>query len=110
MNDRNKAIRWKTTRRADKDIEEIATYTESMWGHTQRRRYLALIEKCFDDVVKKPLAGKDFGYLRSGYRRESAGEHYVFYRLTSDNIIEIIRVIHQRRDVIRRLLEDEDGY
>ncbi len=107
MTAQDKARRWTISRRAAADLVDIGTYTEELWGREQRRRYLALIEKGFDALLERPLSGKDFSYVRSGYRRASVGEHFVFYRLPQGNGITIIRVLHQKRDVVRHLVEDE---
>lgn len=38
-----------------------------------------------------------------GYRKLSAGSHTLFYRVTGEGTIDVVRVLHQRMDVDRNL-------
>ncbi len=41
--------------------------------------------------------------IRPGYRKASAGSHTLFYRVTGEGTIDVVRVLHQRMDVDRNL-------
>jgi toxin ParE1/3/4 len=107
MKKRHTPCRWLLSRKAETELEEIGAYTESMWGREQRNRYLDLIEECFDKLAKDPWGGNDFSSIRSGYRRKNAGEHCVFYRIAGRDEIVIMRILHQKRDIVRHILEDD---
>ena len=41
--------------------------------------------------------------IRPGYLKLAAGSHTLFYRLTDDRQVDVVRVLHQRIDVDRHL-------
>ncbi|MFP4085769.1 MAG: type II toxin-antitoxin system RelE/ParE family toxin [Desulfobacteraceae bacterium] len=47
--------------------------------------------------------GKDRSRIRSGYPKNTAGSHVIFYRETSADVIEIVRVLHGSMDIETRL-------
>lgn len=90
---------------AEADLAEISRYTEERWGIAQKRRYLAAIKDCFFRLRRNPALGASRDDIRPGYRSISAARHVVFYREALDRI-EIIRVLHARMDLNRRLTEE----
>lgn len=93
------------TSRAKADLMEIGRYTLEQWGREQRNIYLAMLDGCFRQLAANPLKGKDCSEVRSGYRKLKAGGHVIFYRLTSTENIEIVRVLHEGMDLEARLSE-----
>ncbi|WP_406276591.1 type II toxin-antitoxin system RelE/ParE family toxin [Nocardia sp. NBC_00881] len=51
----------------------------------------------------RPRAGRACEEIRAGYFRVPAGSHTVYYRLTTDGVVEIMRILHQRMDPDRHL-------
>ena len=91
------------TKRAKADLKEIAHYTQCQWGRDQRDKYLAMLDSCFHQLAATPFIGKDCSHIRSGYRKNTAGSHVIFYRQTSADVIEIVRVLHGSMDIETRL-------
>lgn len=91
--------RFTLTKKAKADLKEIARYTQDQWGRDQRDKYLAMLDGCFHQLAANPLIGKDCSDIRSGYRRMKAGSHVIFYRQTSVDMIEIVRVLHGSMDI-----------
>ncbi len=91
------------TKKAKADLKEIAHYTQCQWGRDQRDKYLAMLDSCFHQLAANPFMGKDCSHIRSGYRKNTVGSHVIFYRQTSVDIIEIVRVLHGSMDIERRL-------
>ena len=85
---------------------EIARYTESVWGREQRNIYLKKIDDAFHSLAGMPDKGRDCDYIRQGYRQYCVGKHFIFYRATGVNDIEIVRVLHERMDIEKRLSEN----
>jgi toxin ParE1/3/4 len=86
------------------DLEGIWRYTVEHWSVEQADRYLGLILEAFDQLVRDPGIGKDFGHVREGYLGLKAGSHLIFYLLDEvQRTIEIIRVLHGRMDLEGRL-------
>jgi toxin ParE1/3/4 len=52
------------------------------------------------------LEGEDASHIRPGYRKQLSGRHVIYYRETEEGVIEVVRVLHQRMDVVRRLRGD----
>ncbi|MBF0131466.1 MAG: type II toxin-antitoxin system RelE/ParE family toxin [Magnetococcales bacterium] len=93
------------TNQAWNDLRKIGHYTERTWGREQRNRYLRMLDRCFQDLVVDPLKGRDCGFIRSGYRKYHAGKHFIFYRVLTQDQIEIVRVLHESTDVERHFNE-----
>ncbi|MBN2654936.1 MAG: type II toxin-antitoxin system RelE/ParE family toxin [Nitrospirae bacterium] len=85
------------------DLKEIGRYTQEHWGREQRNIYLTMIDECFCQLAANPDKGKDCSHIRSSYRKYITGSHVIYYRKTIDNTVEIIRVLHGRMDVEKRL-------
>jgi toxin ParE1/3/4 len=81
------------------DLVEIGRYTERKWSVNQRNVCLKQIDDCFAELSDNPNLGVTCDYIKKGYRKFPQGSHIIFYRLNSDNILEIIRVLHKSMDV-----------
>ncbi len=46
-------------------------------------------------------------YIRTGYKMSNVKSHLIFFRKVDDNIIEIIRILHQNIDIEDRLKNDD---
>lgn len=97
------------THAAKADLKDIGRYTKKQWGVVQRDRYLTMLDGCFQDLAAEPLKGRDCSDIQAGYRKYSAGSHVIFYRQVADDTIEIVRILHSRMDVERRLSESNAG-
>ena len=91
------------TNLAKADLKEIGRYTQERWGREQRNTYLTRLDGCFRQLAANPLAGNECDDIRDGYRKFAVGSHVVFYRRQGDDVIEIVRVLHGRRDVASQL-------
>jgi toxin ParE1/3/4 len=87
------------TKKAKADLKEIARYTQDQWGRDQRDKYLGMLDGCFHQLAANPFIGKDCSDIRSGYRKTSAGSHVIFYRQTSADVTEIVRILHGSMDI-----------
>ncbi|MEB3069155.1 type II toxin-antitoxin system RelE/ParE family toxin [[Mycobacterium] vasticus] len=83
---------------AQVDLEQIWNYTEQQWGVDQAEEYLRELEYAMARVAANPLIGRACDEIRPGYRKQSAGSHTLFYRLTAEGIVDVIRVLHRRMD------------
>lgn len=92
---------------AAEDIEQIWLYTVDNWSVEQADRYVNLIFDEMEYLADNPVAGKDLTHIRKDYRSSKVKSHLIFYRLVEKNDIEIIRVLHQRMDIVNQLEEME---
>lgn len=97
-------MKYKLSKEAARDLENIWIYTFETWSLEQADRYYNLLLDEIEYVAEKPLAGKDQSHIREGYLRIRVKSHYIFYKINSgENLIEIIRILHQRMDKEARL-------
>jgi len=93
---------YRLTPRARTDLEEVWDYTVATWSLAQAELYHHLIVAAFEALAAEPDKGLDVGDLRPGYLRWTVGMHFVFY-CKADYGVEIVRVLHQQRDIPRHL-------
>lgn len=97
---------YKISKEAQIDIENIWLYTFETWSIEQADRYFNLILDEIEFLAQNPNSGKDFNYIRKGYYRSKVKSHFIFYRINlKENVIEIIRILHQQMDIENRLNE-----
>jgi len=99
-------MKYKITNLASQDLENIWLYTFENWSIEQADRYLNLIIDEIEYLSQKPDSGLDFSSVRKGYYRTRIKSHFIFYRIDQKNdIVEIIRILHQRMDIENQLSE-----
>jgi len=45
------------------------------------------------------MKGQDYGAIRDGYRKYQIGKHVIFFHEIDADLIEIVRILHQRMDI-----------
>jgi len=99
-------MKFEITEEASLDIENIWEYTLKMWSLEQADRYYNLLMDEIEFLSINPRLGKDFSHVKEGYYCSQIKSHLIFYKINSkENIIEIIRILHQRMDIETRLTE-----
>lgn len=89
------------------DLEEIWHYTFNKWSREQADRYHNLIIDEINFIVKNYKLCRKMDYIRKGYRVSKAKSHLIFFKKTEDNMIEIIRILHQNMDIENRLKNED---
>jgi toxin ParE1/3/4 len=69
-------------------------------------RRLRAIDKACRRLMNWPRSGRARSEIARGLRSVSVAPHVVFYRVTS-SAVEIVRVLHARRDVDAIFTEDQ---
>jgi len=85
------------------DLENIWVYTLNKWSAAQADRYYNIIINEIEYISSNFGIGKSFEHIRIGYRASKVKSHLIFYKMYENNIIEIIRILHQRMDIDNRL-------
>ena len=95
------------TNKAVEDLANIWNYTFETWSERQADTYYnMLIESC-QKIVENPwLYGVKYDEITEGLRGYRANKHIIFYQILQDDEILIIRILHQRMDLKRRMTED----
>jgi toxin ParE1/3/4 len=91
---------------AQRDLADIWTYTARVWGALQAKHYILSIRDACEALALGRKRGQPIDDIRPGYRKFTVGSHVLFYRVGDAGTIDIIRILHQRMDVARRLLGD----
>jgi toxin ParE1/3/4 len=83
---------------AGDDLVSIWLYGADEWSAEQADRHLFEIESICDRLLDDPELGRPRDELAAGVRSVLVRPHVVFYRASKTNI-EILRVLHQQKDV-----------
>lgn len=95
---------YKISREAANDLEKIWFYTYENWSIEQADRYINLIFNDIKLLTNYPNTGKDYSFIRKGYKSLKVKSHLIFYKINQkNNYIEIIRILHQRMDIDNHL-------
>jgi len=87
-------------RKALSDLDEVWDYSEEVWGTAQANRYLDDLRRGIEGLAHARTASRSAEEVRPGLRKAVIKQHAVFFR-ESDDVIKVIRVLHQRRDAGR---------
>jgi len=87
------------------DLNSIWTYTYDEWSEKQADKYYASLEFACLQIGENPELGKEYEEIKSNLLGLRTGKHIIFYQVVNDQEIEIIRILHERMDLIKRLNE-----
>ncbi len=85
------------------DLNGIWVYTFHKWSKKQADRYYDLIIEEIEFIADNFMTGKSAEQTRKNYRMTKIKSHLIFYRKVEDDIVEIVRILHQRMDIKKRL-------
>lgn len=94
---------YRISKQAIADLNDIWMYTFHKWSKEQADRYYDLIIGEIEFVADNYLMGKSVEQIRKGYRVIKIKSHLIYYRKTANEMIEIVRILHQRMDVKKQL-------
>ena len=83
--------------RTEQDLLAIWNDTWRRWGAEQADHYVRSLNAAIDALGEFPERGPACDWIRQGYRRLVVRHHCVFYRIGPD-VVEIVRVLHERMD------------
>jgi len=89
--------------KAIEDIDKIWIYTQENWSLVQANHYYRLIYNEIEFISQNFDCGKDISEIRKGYRKYNVKSHMIIYRKGDDDIVEIIRILHQMMDIPNQL-------
>lgn len=94
--------KFRISKRAIEDLENIWHYTSNKWSVEQADRYYRLIIEEIQNISTNQVIWVSADHIRKGYFKAKVNSHLIFYRKTND-IVEVIRILHQRMDIENRL-------
>ncbi len=87
---------------AQADLDEIWDHSAAHWGDDQAEAYARQIQAAIEMIAKTSRRGRPCDDIRPGYFKLAVGSHVLFYRQIGE-IIDIVRILHQRMDFDRHL-------
>ena len=95
--------KYKISEQAIEDLNDIWIYTFHKWSKKQADRYYDLIIAEIEFIADNFMVGKSAEQTRKNYRYIKVKSHLIFYRKVENEIVEIVRILHQRMDIKKRL-------
>ncbi|WP_297089419.1 type II toxin-antitoxin system RelE/ParE family toxin [uncultured Draconibacterium sp.] len=97
--------KYKLTNKAVEDLNEIWDYTFDTWSEYQADKYYEMLISSCQDIANNPELGKNYVGITSELFGLKVNRHIIFYRKSSDNPIEITRILHEQMDLKSRITE-----
>jgi len=95
--------RYRISEKAISDLEKIWFYTLNKWSKEQADRYHRLIIEEIDFIITHYELCRKMDHVRDGYRISKVKSHLIFCKKVEDDVIEIVRVLHQNMDIENRI-------
>ncbi len=95
--------KYRISNEAIKDLNDIWIYTLNKWSREQADRYYKLIIEEIEFISENYLIGKSIEQTRTNYRVTKIKSHLIFYRKVNNDIVEVVRILHQGMDIKKRL-------
>lgn len=95
--------------KADEDLETIFGYSLEKFGIARAARYIKDIEIMFEQLARNPQKGNTFDIQLPNCLHIRVESHFIYYAECQDGI-EIFRVLHQRMEPSKHLIDilDQD--
>jgi len=97
--------KYKLTNKAVKDLSKIWDYTFEVWSEKQADEYYKMLISNCQGIADCPSLGKNYNGITQNLLGIKTNRHIIFYRIISENYIEITRILHERMDLKQRISE-----
>ncbi|WP_456314443.1 type II toxin-antitoxin system RelE/ParE family toxin [Pseudomonas shirazensis] len=87
------------TNKAVEDLAEIWNYTFEEWSENQADKYYRLLLDSCQEIADNSNLGKKYDIIKDQLLGYKSNEHILFYRIISDNEVEVVRILHGRMDL-----------
>ena len=92
----------KFSKQADKDIENIHTYTYINFGQKQAQIYSTNLFNKIQSIVADEIRGRKADFIKQGIKKLEVGSHIILYKEQSNSIL-IVRILHKSMDARRHI-------
>ena len=89
----------KFSTKAIEDLTSIYHYTAVTWSEEQAEYYYLMMIQACKSLVKDGTKGKIYSSILPDLFGYPCMKHIIFYRITIEKDIEIIRVLHEVMDI-----------
>jgi toxin ParE1/3/4 len=76
------------------DLEQIWDYTCHRWDVEQADEYLRELQRAIEHAAANLRIDRACDEIRPGYCKLAAGSHTLYYKVTPDGVIDVVRVLH----------------
>ena len=97
--------KYRISAKALEDLENIWLYSYRKWSREQADKYHRLIIEEIEFIVSHYELCQNVDYIRTGYKVAKVKSHLIYFKKSNDDIIEIIRILHQKMDIENRINE-----
>jgi toxin ParE1/3/4 len=97
--------RYTLTNKAVLDLSEIWVYTVATWSERQADKYYFMLLDTCQELADGKVTGKNYLEISTEIFGFRAGQHILFYRRLSHDIVEIARILHIQMDLKNRIYE-----
>lgn len=97
--------RYRLTNKAVLDLSEIWEYTVATWSERQADKYYFMLLDTCQELADGKVTGKNYLEIGTEIFGFRAGQHILFYRRLSHDIVEIARILHIQMDLKNRIYE-----
>ena len=96
----------RVSKKAEAELVDIITSLSDFSQNAATKLYGAVIDK-YDRLLEWPFMGPVCDHIKPGWRFFSVdGTYLIFYRVT-DEVVEILHVVHGMRDLVRLYMYDD---
>ena len=99
--------KYRISERALDDLERIWIYTLNKWSKEQADRYHKLLIDEIEYITDNFELCRNVDHIRAGYSVSKVKSHMIFFKKSDDNIVDVIRILHQMMDIENRLEEEK---
>ena len=96
---------FKLTNKAIEDLSKIWDYSFEVWSENQADKYYKMLISTCQEIADNPYLGKNYDGIAKSLLGMKTNRHIIFYRTLNDNYIEITRILHERMDLKKRIIE-----
>ncbi|MDX2144952.1 MAG: type II toxin-antitoxin system RelE/ParE family toxin [Rhodospirillaceae bacterium] len=96
---------YRLTREARADLVVIARYSLQTWGKRQRAKYMGELAGHFTVLAQQPTIGRLRDDIAPDVRGFMHQPYVIFYRARRAGV-EILRILHMARDVVRLMTNE----
>lgn len=91
-------VELRSTTQSEQDYADILLYSVRTWGKGQAMIYRHALDRAIDTLLEYPHIGVARSDIGPDYRALQVRHHVLYYRVI-DNIVHLMRILHERQDL-----------
>lgn len=95
--------KYRFTNKAVDDLSDIWNYTIDVWSERQADLYYRMLIEFCQEIANNPALGKSYEDISENLFGFIANKHIIFYRIISQDEVEISRILHGSMDLKNRM-------